>query len=143
MDLVVTDTRDPFTEVFGTKRGSSRLDLEQTIGTPDTTTYEVICQGWEESERGWGQRPDGYSLHLTEEDRASYIKAYWDSMPDKAPAEYERPCGSPYKCSVDAKVYAHLQACENGLRSFGPNPPGAKDGWIRMNAQAESTASSS
>jgi hypothetical protein len=37
----------------------------------------VVMQRWYESERGWGQRPDGCSLHLTEQDRAAYCKKYW------------------------------------------------------------------
>jgi hypothetical protein len=36
--------------------------------------FLVIRQEWEESERGWGCRPDGYSLHLDKEDRNTYIK---------------------------------------------------------------------
>lgn len=28
--------------------------------------HGVICQKWEESERGWGTRPNGYSLHLAD-----------------------------------------------------------------------------
>ena len=41
-------------------------------------TIPVVCQYWEESERGWGVRPDGCSLHLTEADRKQFIKEYWD-----------------------------------------------------------------
>ena len=42
----------------------------------------VIKQLWEESERGWGIRPDGYSLHLNNEDRKQFIKEYWALLPD-------------------------------------------------------------
>ena len=37
---------------------------------------KVYLQHWEESERGWGIRPDGCSLHLTLEDRKKYIEKY-------------------------------------------------------------------
>ncbi len=36
----------------------------------------VVVQKWEETERGWGVRPDGFSLHLTDADRSAYIGEY-------------------------------------------------------------------
>ena len=51
----------------------------------------VWCQLWEESEKGWGVRPDGYSLHSNQEDVKKYIKEYWDGMPKQTPDEYSRP----------------------------------------------------
>jgi len=71
-------------------------------------TQQVIRQDWLESERGWGFRPDGYSLHLTEEDRKSYIKAYWDRMPDQVPDEYSRPSGDPETFTPTPKQFAEL-----------------------------------
>jgi hypothetical protein len=53
---------------------------------------EIFVQLWEESEAGWGVRPDGASLHLNESDSLIYVKEYWDKMPDTVPAEYSRPC---------------------------------------------------
>lgn len=91
----------------------------------------LIVQKWEESERGWGCRPDGYSLHLTEEDRVAYIKAYWDSMPDQAPSEYERPDGTPYLWDADAATAKKVRATKNGLRCTGEPPgSGGVDGWL-------------
>lgn len=54
-------------------------------------TNIVLAMKWEESERGWGTRPDGYSFHLTEADYDAYIKAFWDRQPKEVPDEYERP----------------------------------------------------
>jgi hypothetical protein len=68
------------------------------------------------SERGWGQRPDGYSLHLTESDRKQYIKDYWDKMPDEVQDEYSRPEGSPERIDVDETLHAQVKASKNGLR---------------------------
>lgn len=31
----------------------------------------ILCQEWEESERSWGVRPDGASLHFTENERTA------------------------------------------------------------------------
>ena len=69
----------------------------------------VFCQQWEESERGWGVRPDGYSVHLSLEDAKAYIGAYWDRMPPPPPPdEYSRPCGKPYACHVLPDIYQQL-----------------------------------
>ena len=93
--------------------------------------YEVIVQKWEESERGWGTRPDGFSLHLTDTDREAYIKEYWDRMPESVPEEYSRPDGTPYKAEVDAATFAKVKASKNGVRNFG-RPPGSggTNGWV-------------
>lgn len=74
--------------------------LEQEI-----RTYNVVYQEWEESERGWGTRPDGYSLHKDDASRQAYIQEYWNSMPHEVPDEYSRPCGSPEVRAVDKKTY--------------------------------------
>lgn len=91
----------------------------------------VIVQKWEESERGWGSRPDGYSLHLTEEHRVAYIKAYWDRMPDEPPDEYSRPDGSLYEAEIPIEVYEKVIASKNGIRIWDNEYPGGggTDGW--------------
>ena len=38
---------------------------------------KAIIQYWEESEEGWGMRPDGATLHKSLEDCQAYIKHYW------------------------------------------------------------------
>ena len=83
----------------------------------------VICQRWEESERGWGVRPDGYSLHLTSKDAETYVKKYWDSMPKGIPDEYSRPSSGTYAVTVSDEVYDKVAASECGIREFGSNYP--------------------
>lgn len=51
----------------------------------------AILREWEESERGWGIRPDGFSLHLNEAEMERHEKEYWAGMPTKTPDEYSRP----------------------------------------------------
>ncbi len=82
------------------------------------TTFTVIRQSWLESERGWGTRPDGYSLHLTESDRLAYIKDYWAGMPDEVPDEYSRPEGSAGSHEVDEVTYQAVKASKNGIRKY-------------------------
>ena len=62
-----------------------------------TTVVEVE---WTEYERGWGQRPDGYTYHATMGIAQKYIDDYWATMPDEAPDEYSRP-GPTKLVSVD------------------------------------------
>jgi len=40
----------------------------------------VFCQDWEESERGWGTRPDGHTLHLTKEAHREHVKNFYDNQ---------------------------------------------------------------
>jgi hypothetical protein len=82
--------------------------------------FLVIRQEWEESERGWGCRPDGYSLHLDKEDRDTFVKNYWDSMPKECPDEYSRPCGEAVATPVDKEVYDLIRAKykEYGVRYY-------------------------
>ena len=92
----------------------------------------VICQRWEESESepGWGVtvRDDGFSLHLTEEDRIAFIKAYWAKQPKgSAPSYYTRESGNPYKVNLrsDSKLYKALLASKKkGIRETGKAPKG-------------------
>jgi hypothetical protein len=92
---------------------------------------EVIVQKWEESECGWGTRPDGFSLHLTDADRLAFIQAYWDKMPESAPETYSRPDGTAYKANVDAETFATVKASANGIRKRGQPPgSGGTDGWV-------------
>lgn len=95
-------------------------------------TFTVVVQKWEESERGWGVRPDGYSLHIDDVQRKLYIEAYWAKMPKEAPAEYSRPSGTPYKAVVeldDAEQEKMIQ--EHGVRRYTSDYPGDEgpDGW--------------
>lgn len=89
----------------------------------------VIVQKWEESERGWGTRPDGYSIHPTEEARERFIKAYWDRQPKETPDEYSRPHGTPYTAEVPAADFEKMKG--DGERFWQDNYPGngGKDGW--------------
>lgn len=79
----------------------------------------LVCQEWDESERGWGMRPDGISLHLTEQDCRDYIKEYWARMPDTVPDEYSLPSGSPYIVQAPISLYGKIKASKNGIKYSG------------------------
>ena len=104
---------------------------------PKPKRFPVICQQWEESERGWGVRPDGYSLHLTEEDREAYVTRFIkDEMKlnpsGVVPNEYSRACGTPYIVDATEAVYDEVSATPNGKRYSGSAPKGAKNGWVSV-----------
>lgn len=96
----------------------------------------AFCQKWEEVERGWGERPDGFSLHISLEGLKRYVQAYWDGMPDQAPEEYERPCGTPYEVSITDELSRQIQEAGNGLRFWQHHYEypgnGGTDGWIPL-----------
>lgn len=82
--------------------------------------HVVVVQEWEESERGWGVRPDGATLHLTEADRVAYVADYWArekraNTSGQVPDEYSRPSGSPTVIDVSDATYAQVKKTKNGL----------------------------
>lgn len=81
-------------------------------------TFQAIRLDWEESERGWGIRPDGCSLHKTPKDCDAYVKKYWKGMPSEVPDEYSRPAfgSKPYAFEVDRQTYRKISASKNGIR---------------------------
>jgi hypothetical protein len=83
-------------------------------------TLPVIVDSWTESESGWGQRPDGYSLHLNKEAHKAFVKAYWDSQPKgPTPAEYSRPDHSLRVLDVTLEAYQKLKQLEGeGVRGI-------------------------
>lgn len=57
----------------------------------------IYVMEWVEHERGWGQRPDGYSLHASEQACRQYIDRHWALMPNKVPDEYDAPASEKPK----------------------------------------------
>lgn len=98
----------------------SFIEKEKVMNSHHTEQYVVIYQNWDESERGWGVRPDGCSLHYSQEDLRCFIRGYWDSMPDEIPDEYSRPVENPYRAIVSKELYDKLLNSKNphGCRVF-------------------------
>lgn len=92
-------------------------------GRDETAMRPAVLITWIESEAGWGQRPDGASLHLTQEDADAYVRAYWDSMPPRdengmAPSLYWRPTSAGTTVLVDGQLAGRLEEAreERGVR---------------------------
>ena len=67
-------------------------------------------QRWEESERGWGVRPDGCSLHLDSNYHKRYInEIYTIRQGEMVPDEYERITGPILDCFVSDSVFELLK----------------------------------
>lgn len=81
-------------------------------------TRALFRQNWLESERGWGTRPDGYSLHTNKSGRDAFIREYWSRMPDEIPDEYSRPEGDVYVVRVDDVTYKAVLESRNGTRHY-------------------------
>jgi hypothetical protein len=91
-------------------------------------THTVIGQNWEESEAGWGTRPDGFTLHLTLEDHKQYVDSYWKRQ--KAfyderigegitPSEYTRTSGNPKPIIVNDETYQAMVKFKDKLGMWG------------------------
>ncbi len=75
--------------------------------------HNVICQNYMESERGWGVRPDGHSLHLSFEDARKFADEYCKlgALPE-VPDEYSRPSGEPFAIVVDGQTFSKVKAAK-------------------------------
>jgi hypothetical protein len=88
----------------------------------------ILYQEWEESERGWGVRPDGFSLHIDAAHRGSFIETSHKREheisvkhgmhPDDVPNEYSRVSGSALSINVPKKVYDQLNELGGDFRSY-------------------------
>jgi len=102
----------------------------RTLHLPPGKVYmkPIVVQKWLESERGWGSRPDGFSLHLTAADCEAYRKKYWDderksNTSGETPDEYSRECGPPILLDVEDVVYDAIIAAKKnkGIRVYCRN----------------------
>lgn len=66
---------------------------------------KVILQLWEESERGWGVRPDGCSMHIDNTNRDKYVRDVYKDRTDDVPDSYERVIGEPIEAFIEDGLY--------------------------------------
>lgn len=82
---------------------------------------------WEESERGWGVRPDGISLHTSEQDAKDFVDEHFNRYRgrygDTVPDEYDRPSTEkPFQIEVlDKELYERLEK-EKSVRLYRLKP---------------------
>lgn len=76
---------------------------------------KIYLQYWEESERGWGVRPDGCSIHLSLDEHKKYINSIYKERENstEVPYEYDRIVGNPIEVMIDPILF---EAVEGSLR---------------------------
>lgn len=84
----------------------------RTVDRDVAQSLTVWCQKWEESERGWGVRPDGFSLHFTAKSLEMYLTEYVSRLPKEVPDVYSRTSGTSYTCEVDKELYDRLRVAD-------------------------------
>ena len=85
-------------------------------GSQNNMSNIAILETWTESESGWGQRPDGVSLHLNEGDYKDYVKNFWEGKFGPAPHEYSREDGNTRVVYVSDDIYNKIKETKNGWR---------------------------
>jgi hypothetical protein len=73
--------------------------------------FPVVMQQWTETERGWGRRPDGITLHLNRAHRDIYVNAFNAKHNSKkaTPEEYTFADGEPTVIDVSAEAYEAIK----------------------------------
>jgi hypothetical protein len=84
------------------------LDIKFHAKIEEPLYWLVWAQEWEESERGWGCRPDGFSVHFRKEDIDDFLnemrKRESEGQPKGyIPDSYSRPCGEPFMVKITDK----------------------------------------
>lgn len=69
---------------------------------------------WTESERGWGSRSDGTTLHVSLEEAKKYIREYWErerkrNSTGNVPECYSFP-SEPMLCEINNEIESRLQS---------------------------------
>jgi len=90
---------------------SEKIDhlLNEYVGKKTDRILAVWAIDWTESERGWGQRPDGTSLHLSKADAENMITEDKASkeLNSEVPDCYSFP-GKPYLKEVSSEIYERV-----------------------------------
>ena len=72
---------------------------------------KIVLQLWEESERGWGVRPDGCSIHMDSEERERFVESVYSARRgSEVPNEYERIVGPAVEAYIDDSLYEKLKS---------------------------------
>lgn len=93
-----------------------------TIKKP--TILALYAIEWEESERGWGTRPDGFSFHRSPEEATQYLNEFYARQPKEVPDEYSRPINKVAKL-IEVSESLHDFVIENGAVWLVPTHPDA------------------
>jgi len=101
---------------------------------------KVLVMQWEESECGWGVRPDGWTMHFDKESLDLYCASFWAQQRaghtgQFAPDVYTREAGKPFELEVDAEIYEKVKAnkgTDKPVWGEGNVAPSQKGPWKQM-----------
>ena len=90
-------------------KGNKRKDMKEPAMTQSKLDNYVYVILWEESERGWGVRPDGYTLHIDETAARNFKYKVFESQPkDHVPDSYTR-VATEYIGKVGDVIYKRVK----------------------------------
>lgn len=95
------------------------IDKKPEVPPPAFTVYGI---SWTEFERGWGCRPDGWSLHKSEEDVSKYLENYRKSLPKSAPDEYSTSDSEKGKLIIVSESLYRKVHQSGSMRMWQNNP---------------------
>ena len=77
-------------------------------------TRVAYIQEWEESEAGWGTRPDGFRIYATQDAAKAGTDQVWARQKEicgtETPSEYSRPYGDVLPYEVSDELYKLIEA---------------------------------
>ena len=76
---------------------------------------KVILQLWEESTKGEFPTSDGCSLHISLEEKLSFVSKIYESRNEDVPDKYERIVGPPVEVFVEDEIFEKIKT-EKSLR---------------------------
>lgn len=71
----------------------------------------VFVQNWTEHERGWGSRPDGFTIHIDRSQHGKYVADYYkrNHSSTTAPDEYTQADEGVIEIEVDKELFNRLK----------------------------------
>ena len=89
------------------------------LGEVEVAKVRAICQKWVEYSANGERKPDGYTIHLSVEERAAYIDNYWKELEKPTPLVHSAPYGTPYLIEIDPEMAERIK-----IRGHGQWRPG-------------------
>lgn len=103
------------------------IGVSTIVARTRSSDYNVWAVQWEESESGWGVRPDGFTLHVSLENAQEYIKEITAERSkdyaetERVPHSYSRVDGEPFKVSVTREVHQKIKEAKSGFLWGSPS----------------------
>lgn len=86
-----------------------------------TTNKTIFVQNWEESERGWGVSPNGFTVHISKDQHHQYITWFYETFNNSSeiPDEYTRVSGDCFEVEVAEELFNKIKQATQSPRDDG------------------------